>query len=175
MSILCLLKVKLAIQSQSSTFSGCEPQNAALCHMVTSFNKCLSDGTSGDSFWDCRGAQGWGKEQEGVPSLALGGHCRGRGVSQALLVPGALLWSCCLAHPGSGLAPIWNRAHWLLMSFRVAFFERQKYLPWLVPRKRCGSSSFTGPGQVSSLTLTTGLGLRSSERPGGWTVPAFCR
>lgn len=30
-----------------------------------------------------------------------------------------------------------------------------------------GSSIFTGPGRVSSLTLTAGLGLSSSEAPGG--------
>lgn len=140
--------------------------------MVTSFS--ASDGTSGDSFWDCHWAQGWGKETGGGSPAPPWVGSTGTEVSPRLCCClGALLWSSCLAYPGSGLGPVWNRAHWLLLSFWVAFFKRQRFSFRLLPRKRCGSSNFTGPGWVSSLTLTTGLGLSSSEGPWGMDSPCL--
>lgn len=135
--------------------------------MVTSLIISLSYGTRGSSF--CQRTKGWGKETGRRVSIsALGGQHKGAEVSPRLCCClGAILWSCCLAHPGTGLAPLWDRAHWLLLSFRVAFIETQGFLLRLLPRKWCGSPSFIGPGQGSSLTLTSGLGLSSSARAWG--------
>lgn len=120
------------------------------------------------------GALGWGKETGGGSPASPWVGSTGAEVSPKLCCClGALLWSSCLAHPGSGLGPVWNRAYWLLLTFRVAFFKRQRFSLRLLPRERCGSSSFTGPGRVSSLTLTTGLVLSSSEGPGTLDSPCL--
>lgn len=98
------------------------------------------------------------------------GSTRGRGVSQALLLP----WGPLVEQlPQSSRDRISSCLEQGSLSFRVAFFERQGFLLRLLPRKWHGHPSFTGPGQGSSLTLTTGLGLSSSEGPGGMDGPCL--
>lgn len=137
--------------------------------MVTSHIVSLSDGTREGSFWDCHSAKGWEKTMGRAFSIsALGGQYKGTEVSPRLCCClGALLWRSCLAHPGTGIAPIWDRARWLLLSFKLAFIQRQGFLLRLLPRKRFGSCIFNSPAQRSSLTLTAGLGLSSSVRAWG--------
>lgn len=114
------------------------------------------------------------KKQEGVPQLRTGWAVRGAEVSPRLCCClGALLWSSCLPRPGSGLVPAWNRAHWLLLSFRVAFFERQRFLLRLLLRKWCGSFSLLGQARFPHWPSQLGWVSAPLKDLGGWTVPAF--
>lgn len=80
---------------------------------------------------------------------------------------GALLWSICFAHPGTGLTPIWDQAVWLLLSFSPAFDEKWEFLLRLLPRKRWASHSFAGPSQGFPLTLMAGPGFSFPIRTWG--------
>lgn len=129
----------------------------------------------GEAVWECHRAKHWGRETgKGVSISVLSGQCKGVEVSPRFCGwLGVLLWSSCFAHPETGLAPIWDRAHWLLLGFRVAFIKRQGFLLRLPPRKMCGSASFTGPGLLIDAHSWVGSPLLAMDLR-GWTVPAFC-
>lgn len=170
MPILCLLTVELVIQSQLSTSSGCGPQNAALCPMVTSFDVSVSMGLVETVSGTVRG-HGWAEEAGGSsPALPWVGM-QGQRCPPVCCCLGALLWSSCLTHPGSGFTPVWNMARKLLLSFKWLFLRDRDLRLGFSPES--GVAAPVLLSQVSSLTLTAGLGLSSSEGPGGMDSPCL--